>query len=235
MADHGKKFIEANKQVDREKLYTPREALELLKKISFAKFDETVEVHVRTGLDPRHADQIVRGSAVLPHGTGRTQRVLVFAGADKAREAEEAGADFVGGEEMVKKVQEGWLDFDVAIATNDMMGLVGRLGKILGPRGLMPNPRTGTVTMDVGRVVKEVKAGRVEFRVDKTGVLHAPIGKVSFDVERLEANLGAFVDAIVRAKPSGAKGVYLRSITVTSTMGPGLKLDLSTAQELAAA
>jgi large subunit ribosomal protein L1 len=235
MAKHGKKFQAAEQQVDHEKLYDPKEALDLLKQVSFAKFDETVEVHVRTGLDPRHADQIVRGSAVLPHGTGRTQRVLVFAQADKAREAEQAGADYVGGEELAKKIQEGWLDFDVAIATNDMMGVVGRLGKILGPRGLMPNPRTGTVTMDVARVVKEVKAGRVEFRVDKSGVLHAPIGKVSFEVDRLSENLGSFIDAIVRAKPVGAKGQYLRTITVTSTMGPGLKLDLAQAQALAAA
>lgn len=235
MRKHGKRFTEALKQVDRTRLYEPREALELLKKLAFAKFDETVEVHIRTGLDPRHADQIVRGSAVLPHGTGRTQRVLVFAQGEKAREAEAAGADYVGGEELAKKIQEGWLDFDVAIATPDMMGMVGRLGRILGPRGLMPNPRTGTVTMDVGRVVREVKAGRVEFRVDKTGVLHAPIGKVSFSVDALAENLGALVDAVIRAKPSGAKGQYLRSITVTSTMGPGLKLDLGAAQALAAA
>jgi large subunit ribosomal protein L1 len=235
MATHGKKFATAEMEVDRERLYEPKEALELLKKISFAKFDETVEVHVRTGLDPRHADQIVRGSAVLPHGTGRAQRVLVFAQGEKAREAEEAGADYVGGEELAKKIQEGWLEFDVAIASPDMMGAVGRLGKVLGPRGLMPNPRTGTVTMDIARVVREVKAGRIEFRIDKTGVLHAPIGKVSFDVDRLIENLGAFIDAVTQAKPSGAKGQYLRTIAVTSTMGPGLKLDLSAAQALAAA
>jgi large subunit ribosomal protein L1 len=235
MAQHGKKFAAAENQVDRERLHEPREALELLKRVPFAKFDETVEVHIRTGLDPRHADQIVRGSAVLPHGTGRTQRVLVFSQADKAREAEEAGADYVGGEELAKKIQEGWLEFDVAIASPDMMGVVGRLGKVLGPRGLMPNPRAGTVTMDVGRVVREVKAGRVEFRIDKTGVLHAPIGKVSFDTDRLMDNLGAFVDAVTRAKPSGAKGQYLRSIAVTSTMGPGLKLDLPATQALATA
>src|SRR5215211_7862981 len=223
MADHGKRFIEANKQVDPEKLYTPREALELLKKVSFAKFDETVEVHVRTGLDPRHADQIVRGSAVLPHGTGRTQRVLVFAGADKAREAEEAGADFVGGEELAKKIQEGWLEFDVAIATPDMMGVVGRLGRVLGPRGLMPNPRTGTVALEIGRVIREVRAGRVEYRVDKTGVIHGPIGKRSFTDEQLLQNLGAFVDAIQRAKPATVKGHYLRSLTLAATMSPGIK------------
>ena len=235
MQRHGKKFRAAQEKVERDKIYQPREALQLLKDLSFTKFDETVEVHVRTGLDPRHADQIVRGSAVLPHGTGRTQRVLVFAQVDKVREAEEAGADYVGGEELAKKIQEGWLDFDVAIATPDMMGVVGRLGRVLGPRGLMPNPRTGTVTMDVGRVVRESKGGRIEFRVDRGGVLHAPIGKVSFELDKLTENLGAFVDAIQRAKPSGAKGQYLRSLTVTSTMGPGLKLDLSGAQALAAA
>jgi len=235
VADRGKKFEAAAKQVDPTALHQPTEALELVKKLAFAKFDETVEVSVRTGLDPRHADQIVRGSAVLPHGTGRTQRVLVFAQGEKAREAEQAGADFVGGEELAKKIQEGWLDFDVAIASPDMMGVVGRLGRVLGPRGLMPNPRTGTVTMDVGRVVREAKAGRIEFRVDRTGVLHAPIGKVSFDVDKLAENLGAFVDAIVRAKPAGAKGQYLRSITVSSTMGPGVRLDLNSAQALAAA
>ena len=235
MRKHGKQYSAAAEQIDREKLYEPNEALELLKQVKFAKFDESVEVHVRTGLDPRHADQIVRGSAVLPHGTGRTQRVLVFAQGDRAREAEAAGADIVGGEELAKRIQEGWLEFDVAIATPDMMGVVGRLGRILGPRGLMPNPRTGTVTPDVGRVVREVKAGRVEFRVDRTGVLHAPIGKLSFSAEQLVENLGAFVDAITRAKPSGAKGQYLRSITVTSTMGPGLKLDLAASQALASA
>src|SRR5215211_1694883 len=235
MQRHGKKFRAAQEKVERDKLYQPREALELLKDLSFTKFDETVEVHVRTGLDPRHADQIVRGSAVLPHGTGRTQRVLVFAQVDKVREAEEAGADYVGGEELAKKIQEGWLDFDVAVATPDMMGMVGRLGRVLGPRGLMPNPRTGTVSMDVGRVIREVRAGRVEFRVDKTSVIHGPIGKLSFSDEQLLENLGAFVDAIVRAKPSAAKGQYLRSIAVASTMGPGIKLDIAQATALAAA
>lgn len=235
MRAHGKNFVAAAKEVEYEKLYEPREAFETIKKIAFAKFDETVEVHVRTGLDPRHQDQQVRGSAVLPHGTGRPQRVLVFAQADKAREAEEAGADFVGGEDLAKKIEGGWLEFDVAIAAQDMMGVVGRLGKVLGPRGLMPNPRTGTVTMEVARVVREAKGGRIEFRLDKTGVLHAPVGKVSFEIDKLAENLGALVDAITRAKPSGAKGQYLRSITVKSTMGPGLKVDLSSAQALAAA
>ena len=235
MRDHGKKYTEAAKQIDRERLYDPQEAIELLKKLSFAKFDETVEVHIRTGLDPRHADQIVRSSVVLPNGTGRTQRVLVFAQGDAARDAEAAGADFVGADELVQKIQGGWLEFDVAIATPDMMGVVGRLGRVLGPRGLMPNPRTGTVTMDVARVVRESKGGRVEFRTDKSGVLHGPIGKLSFEPDKLAENLGAFVDAINRAKPAGAKGQYLRSITVTSTMGPGLKLDLNQAQALAAA
>jgi large subunit ribosomal protein L1 len=235
MPKHGKKYVEAASRVDREKLYEPREALGLVKELAFAKFDETIEVHIRTGLDPRHADQIVRGSAVLPHGTGRTQRVLVFAQGDQAREAEQAGADYVGGEDLAKRIQEGWLEFDVAVAAPDMMGVVGRLGRVLGPRGLMPNPRTGTVTNDVARVVGEAKAGRIEFRVDKSGVLHGPIGKVSFDLDKLADNLGAFVDAIVRAKPSGAKGQYLRTITVASSMGPGLKLDLGGTQALAAA
>ena len=235
MKDHGKKFLAAAKQVDPDRLYEPRAALVQLKKVSFAKFDETVEVHIRTGLDPRHADQIVRGSVVLPNGTGRSQRVLVFAQGDKAREAEAEGADYVGGEELVQKIQGGWLEFDVAVATPDMMGVVGRLGRVLGPRGLMPNPRTGTVTPDVGRVVRESKGGRVEFRTDKSGVLHGPVGKLSFDVDKLAENVGAFIDAIARAKPPGSRGLYLRSITVTSTMGPGLKLDLTQAQAMAAA
>jgi len=235
MPKHGKKYEEAAKKVERDRIYDPKEALGLVKELSFAKFDETVEVHIRTGIDPRHADQIVRGLAVLPNGTGRVQRVLVFAQGEPAREAEAEGADYVGGEDLAKKIQEGWLEFDVAIASPDMMGVVGRLGRVLGPRGLMPNPRTGTVTNDVGRVVREAKGGRIEFRVDKSGVLHGPIGKVSFDVDKLAENLASFIDAIVRAKPTGAKGQYLRSITVTSSMGPGLKLDLTTAQALAAA
>jgi large subunit ribosomal protein L1 len=235
MPQRGKKYREAAKLIDRTKLYEPREAIELLKKIDFTKFDATVEAHIRTGVDPRHADQMVRGSVSLPAGTGRTVRVLVFAQGDKAREAEEAGADFVGGEDLVKRIQEGWTDFDVAIATQDMMGMVGRLGKVLGPRGLMPNPRSGTVTTDVGRTVGEVKAGRVEFRVDKTAVIHVPIGKASFTEDKLMQNLGALMDAVQRAKPTGAKGQYIRSVALATTMSPGVKLDLAPTLGLAAA
>jgi len=206
MPKHGKKYRAAAEKVDPLKAYSPEEGVKLLKEASFAKFDESVELHIRTGLDPRHADQLVRGSAVLPAGTGRTQRVVAFAQGDKAREAEAAGADVVGAEELVQRISGGWTDFDVAVATPDMMGMVGRLGRVLGPRGLMPNPRSGTVTPDIGRAIREIKGGRVEFRLDRTGVIHAPIGKVSFDEDRLLQNLGALVDAIVRAKPSGAKG-----------------------------
>lgn len=234
MSSRGKKYEQAAKQVDHTKLYEPREAVGLLKNITYTKFDATVEAHIRTGVDPRHADQMVRGSVSLPAGTGRKVRVLVFAQGDKAREAEETGADYVGGEDLVKRIQEGWTDFDVAIATQDMMGLVGRLGKILGPRGLMPNPRSGTVTMDVGRTVQEVKAGRVEFRVDKTAVIHVPIGKVSFTEEGLLQNLGALMDAVQRAKPTGAKGQYIHSIALATTMSPGVKLDLAPTLALAA-
>src|SRR5215212_10566566 len=235
MPGHGKKYDDAVKKVEHERLYTPQEAVALLREVNYVKFDPTVEIHIRTGVDPRHADQMVRGSVVLPAGTGKRVRVLAFAQGDKAREAEEAGADYVGGDDLAKRIQEGWLEFDVAVATPDMMGIVGRLGRVLGPRGLMPNPRTGTVTMDVGRVVREVRAGRVEFRVDKTGVIHGPIGKLSFSDEQLLENLGAFVDAIVRAKPTAMKGQYIRSITVAATMSPGIKLDLAQAQALAAA
>jgi large subunit ribosomal protein L1 len=235
MRERGKKYEAAAKLVDSQRLYDPKAAVELLRQLKYSKFDETVELHIRTGVDPRHADQIIRGSAVLPHGTGRVQRVLAFAQGEKQREAEEAGADFVGGEDVVRRIQEGWLDFDVAVATPDMMGLVGRLGRVLGPRGLMPNPRTGTVTMEIGRVIREIKAGRVEFRVDKSGVVHGPVGKVSFSDEQLLENVGSFIDAIVRAKPSAAKGQYLRSITLTSTMTPGIRLDLQGAQALVAA
>jgi large subunit ribosomal protein L1 len=225
MPKFGKKYQDATKQVQRAVMYEPAEALELVKKIAPAKFDETVEAAVRLGVDPRHADQQVRGAVVLPNGTGKTRLVLVFAKGDKAREAEEAGADFVGAEDMVAKIQqEGWLGFDVAIATPDMMGTVGKLGRILGPRGLMPNPKTGTVTFDVTRAVKEVKAGKIEYRVDKAGNIHAPIGKVSFETEKLVENLRTLIDALMRAKPAVAKGTYLKGISVTSTMGPGVKI-----------
>lgn len=235
MATRGKKYRDAVKELDRSQRHDPKEALEVLKKLAFARFDETVEVHIRTGVDPRHADQMVRGSALLPEGTGRRVRVLVFAQGEKVREAQEAGADYVGGEDLVKKIQEGWLEFDVAIAAPDMMSAVGRLGKVLGPRGLMPNPRSGTVTMEVGRSVQEAKAGRVEFRVDKTAVIHTPIGKVSFTEEQLVHNLAALLDAVQRAKPSGAKGQFIRSITLSTTMGPGLELDLQPTLALATA
>ena len=235
MPQRGKRYVEAAKHVDRDQLYAPADAIKLLREVSYVKFDPTVEVHIRTGLDPRHAEQMVRGSVVLPAGTGKKVRVLAFAQGEKAREAEEAGADYVGGEDLAKRIQEGWLEFDVAVATPDMMGIVGRLGRVLGPRGLMPNPRTGTVAMEIGRVIREVRAGRVEFRVDKTGVIHGPIGKLSFADEQLLENLAAFVDAIVRAKPTAMKGQYLRSITLAATMSPGIKLDLGQAQALAAA
>lgn len=225
MPKHGKKYLEAKKLVDRQRLYDPDEAIGLVKNTARANFDETVEVAIRLGVDPRHADQQVRGTVVLPHGTGKTRRVLVFAKGDKAREAEEAGADIVGAEELVEKIQGGWLDFDVAIATPDMMGVVGKLGRILGPRGLMPNPKTGTVTMDIARAVKEVKAGKIEFRVDKAGIVHAPIGKVSFAEERLKENFRALIEAVIRAKPAAAKGQYIRAISLSSTMGPGIKVN----------
>jgi large subunit ribosomal protein L1 len=225
MVRRGKKFDSAVKQVDRDVLYEPAEAFTLLKKIAPAKFDETVEVAVRLGVDPRHADQQVRGAVVLPHGTGKTRTVLVFAKGDKVKEAEEAGADFVGAEDMVAKIQqEGWLGFEVAIATPDMMSTVGKLGRILGPRGLMPNPKTGTVTFDVARAVQEVKAGKIEYRVDKAGIVHAPIGKVSFSTEKLVENLETLIETLVRAKPAVAKGQYLRGISVSSTMGPGIRV-----------
>src|SRR5256886_2112651 len=225
MPRHGKKYRVAADKVDPLKSYTPEEGVKLVKETSYAKFDESVEIHIRTGLDPRHADQVVRGSAVLPAGTGRTQRVIAFAQGDKAREAEAAGAEIVGAEELVQRIQGGWTDFDVAVATPDMMGMVGRLGKVLGPRGLMPNPRSGTVTADIGRAIREIKGGRVESRIDRTGVIHAPIGKVSFDEDKVLQNLSALVDAVVRAKPTGAKGTYLRTFHIASTMGPGIELD----------
>ncbi|MDN5348204.1 MAG: large subunit ribosomal protein [Clostridia bacterium] len=225
MPRHGKKYLEASKLIDRQQLYEPAEAIDLVKKTATARFDETVEAAVRLGVDPRHADQQVRGTVVLPHGTGKTRRVLVFAKGDKAKEAEEAGADFVGAEELVEKIQGGWLDFDVAIATPDMMGVVGKLGRILGPRGLMPNPKAGTVTMDIARAVKEVKAGKIEFRIDKTAVIHVPIGKASFPPEKLLENFQTFIEAVVKAKPAAAKGQYIRSISLATTMGPGIKVN----------
>ncbi len=217
--------MEARKQVDRNVLMDPVEALELVKKIAPAKFDETVEVAVKLGVDPRHADQMVRGAVVLPYGTGKTRKVLVFARGEKVKEAEAAGADYVGAEDLVARIQEGWLDFDVAIATPDMMSMVGKLGRILGPKGLMPNPKTGTVTFDVGRAVQEVKAGRIEYRVDKAGIIHAPIGKVSFETAHLVENLRALVESLIRARPPAARGQYIRGITVCSTMGPGVKVN----------
>jgi large subunit ribosomal protein L1 len=224
MPEHGKKYRSASERRDIKLTYQPRQALELVKGTAFAKFDETVEVAVRLGVDPRQADQIVRGTVVLPAGTGRSVRVLVIAVGDKAREAEAAGADFVGNE-FIAKIKEGWLDFDVMIATPDQMGQIGQLGRVLGPRGLMPNPKAGTVTMNVGQAVKETKAGKIEFRVDKGGNVHAAIGKVSFELEALETNFSAFMDQIVRSKPSAAKGVYVRNVAVSSTRGPGVRVD----------
>jgi large subunit ribosomal protein L1 len=224
MHTHGKKYRAAAKGRDEAAVYQPKQALEIVKTSAFAKFDETVEVAVRLGVDPRHADQIVRGTVVLPAGTGKAVRVLVVAVGDKAREAEAAGADFVGAEHIAK-IKEGWLDFDVMIATPDQMGQVGQLGRVLGPRGLMPNPKAGTVTFDVGRAVRETKAGKIEFRVDKGGNVHAAIGKTSFSLEALETNYSAFMDQIVRSKPSAAKGVYVRNVAVSSTMGPGVRVD----------
>ncbi|MEW6192404.1 MAG: 50S ribosomal protein L1 [Bacillota bacterium] len=225
MRKHGKKYQEAKKQVDRNRLYEPEEALELVKQVAPAKFDETVEAAVKLGVDPRHADQQVRGAVVLPHGTGKTRRVAVFARGEKAKEAEAAGADYVGAEDLIARIQEGWFDFDVAIATPDVMGMVGKVGRILGPRGLMPNPKTGTVTFDIARAVGEVKAGKIEYRVDKAGIVHAPIGKVSFETEKLVENLRTLVEALIRAKPAAAKGQYLKGIAVSSTMGPGIKVN----------
>jgi large subunit ribosomal protein L1 len=226
MAGHGKKYLEAAKLVDRERIYAPDEAAALAKETNYVSFDGTVEAHLRLGVDPRHADQMVRGTVVLPHGTGKVVRVAVFAQGDKAQEALRAGADEVGGEDLVKKIEAGWLEFDVALATPDSMGLVGRLGKILGRRGLMPNPKAGTITFDLDRAVREVKGGRVEFKVDKAGIIHTSFGKSSFEADALVANLAALIDAINRAKPSGAKGQYLRGLTIATTMGPGIRVDL---------
>ncbi|HHW39861.1 MAG TPA: 50S ribosomal protein L1 [Syntrophomonadaceae bacterium] len=225
MPKRGKKYRAALEKINHGTLYEPGEALSLVKETAPAKFDETVEVSVRLGIDTRHADQQVRGAVVLPNGTGKTRRVLVFAKGDKAQEALDAGADYVGAEELIAKIQEGWLDFDVAVATPDMMGQVGRLGKLLGPRGLMPNPKTGTVTFDLARAIKEFKAGKIEYRADKTGIVHAPIGKVSFPVEKLMENYTTLVEALIKARPAAARGQYLKSITVSSTMGPGIKVN----------
>ena len=222
---HGKKYVEAAKLIEKSKLYEPAEAIALVKKSATAKFDETVEVHIKTGCDSRHADQQIRGAVVLPNGTGKTVKVLVFAKGAKVEEAQAAGADFVGGDELVPKIQkEGWLDFDVVVATPDMMGVVGRLGKVLGPKGLMPNPKAGTVTMDVARAIAEIKAGKIEYRLDKANIIHVPVGKASFTEEKLLENFNALMDAIVKAKPSSLKGQYLKSISLACTMGPGVKV-----------
>jgi large subunit ribosomal protein L1 len=232
---HGKKYRQALELLEHGKLYQPQEAVELVSRVSTTNFDGTIELHMRLGVDVRHADQQVRGVVVLPHGTGRKPRIVVFAQGDKAREAEEAGADEVGADDLVKRVQDGWLGFDVALATPDMMGTVGRLGRVLGPRGLMPNPRTGTVTMDIGRAVDEIRKGRVEFRTDKTAVIHVPIGKASFEPQQLLDNLSTMVEAIVRAKPQTSRGTYVRSFAIAPTMGPGITLDPSSASTLRAA
>lgn len=227
MPKHGKKYLEAASKVEEDKLYTPQEAIALAKEISFVKFDETVELHLRTGLDPRHADQQIRGTALLPHGLGKTVRVLVFAEGEGARRATEAGADEVGGDELIKKVEGGYTDFDVALAQRDLMGKVGRLGRVLGPKGLMPNPRSGTVVDadDMAKAVNDARQGRVEFRLDRTAIVHVPIGKVSFDEAALEENMATLVSEIVKAKPAGSKGHYIRTITLTTSMGPGIPLD----------
>lgn len=225
MAKHSKRANAVRSAVDRTKLYTIEEGVALIKTLANAKFDESIELAVNLGVDPRHADQMVRGAVVLPNGTGKTVRVVVFAKGEKEREARDAGADIVGSDELAAKIQEGWLDFDAAIATPDMMGLVGRLGRILGPRGLMPNPKVGTVTMDVAGAVRDMKAGRVEFRVEKAGIVSGPIGKASFTAEALSQNLTALVDTLIRLKPATAKGTYIKRITLSSTMGPGIKLD----------
>jgi len=225
MRKRGKKFTAARKQIAVDRQYTIEDAIPLVQKVKYAKFDETVELSLKLGVDPKHADQMVRGTVVLPHGLGKTKRVLAIANADKQKEAQEAGADIVGGEELVEKIQGGFMDFDAVVATPDMMRAVGKLGKVLGPRGLMPNPKTGTVTAEIGKAVREIKAGKVEFRVDKTGIIHAPVGKMSFASDSLVANAHALVESIVKAKPSAAKGKYLKSVTLSSTMGPGVRID----------
>jgi large subunit ribosomal protein L1 len=233
MAQHGKVLKDAQTRYDHERLHTPTEAFDLVKSLSKRKFDETVEVAMRLGVDPRKADQMIRGTVSLPNGTGKSVRVAVFAAGDAAREAQEAGADIVGADDLVARIEGGMLDFDVAIATPDLMGQVGKLGRTLGPRGLMPNPKTGTVTLEVTKAIREIKAGKVEFRVDKTGIVHAPVGKTSFGTANLLANAHALVDAVIKAKPSAAKGKYLKSVTVSSTMGPGVRIDTTTVEAVA--
>ncbi len=232
MGKRGKKYKEAIKLVDREHLYSTVEAMELAKKMATANFDETVEAHIRLGVDSRHAEQQVRGAVVLPHGTGKTVKIIVFAKGDKITEAEKAGADYVGGEELVEKIQnENWFDFDVVVATPDMMGVVGKLGRVLGPKGLMPNPKSGTVTFDLEKAVTEIKAGKVEYRLDKANIIHVPVGKASFDEDKLVENFRTLLDVIIKAKPAAAKGQYLRSVAVTTTMGPGIKINPSKIME----
>lgn len=228
----GKKITAAREKVEKDRLYSPRDAVKLAKEVASANFDETVEVHIRLGVDPRQADQQIRGTVVLPHGTGKTARVAVFAQGDKAKEAEEAGADAVGGDELIEKVQKGWLDFDAAVATPDMMGKVGKLGKLLGPRGLMPNPKTGTVTFEVGKAINDIKGGKVEYRLDKFAIMHLAIGKVSFDERQLVENYEVLLDEVVRVKPSAAKGKYIKTIALTTTMGPSVRVDTQKTKNL---
>ncbi len=235
MAQHGKKYREAAKLVDRERLYSPAEAADLIKETATVAFDATIEAHLKLGVDPRHADQMVRGTVVLPNGTGKVVRVAVFAQGEKAQEALRNGADEVGAEDLAKKIEAGWLEFDVALATPDLMGVVGRLGKILGRRGLMPNPKAGTITFDLERTLKEVKGGRIEFKLDKGAIVHVPVGRVSFEADAIVANVAALVDAVNRARPSGAKGQYLKGLTIASTMGPGIRVDLPALLAVAAA
>ncbi len=232
MPKHGKKYLEAEKQVESQKLYQPQEAVTLLKQINYVKFDPTVEIHMKLGVDPRHADQMVRGVAMLPAGTGKEMKVLVFAQGEKVAEAESAGADFVGLDDLIKQIENDWFGFDVAIATPDVMGKVGRLGKKLGPRGLMPSPKAGTITFDIAKTIRDVKSGRVEFRVDKTSLLHIPAGKLSFSEDALMSNIASVIDAVVRARPTGAKGTYVRSVVLSSTMSPSIRLDIPSALAL---
>lgn len=232
MAKESKRLAEAAKLIDRSKAYDPKEALEIIQRLASAKFDETVEIAVRLGVDPKKQDQQIRGAVVLPNGTGKTARVLVFAKGEKAKEAEAAGADYVGDDDLIQKISQGWFDFDVVVATPDMMGAVGRLGRTLGPKGLMPNPKTGTVTFDVARAVLEIKAGKIEYRLDKAGIIHAPIGKASFDVDKLLVNLHTLLDALQKAKPAAAKGVYMKSVSLSSTMGPGVRINAQRASLL---